>query len=472
MNESILDSGSGTFISQRIAEEKNPGVVKLLRSGFNQITLTPWQETVEKAFTDGAKYVLIKAGRKTGKSVYSRFRLVRASMSKPLIEDQTNCYIAPERAQAKKIMWRPLKKYVWDNGQIKDLLVKKPNETELWMDFKSGTRLGLEGAENEDTIRGWNIGESVIDEADLIKNGNFFSEVVEPNFLITKPNCLFISTPKNRWFTKLWKQAKEGRLGRQWAAFHFTSYDNPYIDRSYLEEKRSRIPSHIWEQEYMANEYAFSGLQYPEFGGKHVVKPRNVTGPRFLRFLDWGWDHPSNCLWAELWFNSDTKRWNIYIFRELSVRGKNIEELCTAIRSGDTTEYLANVVDKSARRTEMGTGKPIMHEFAKNGVPCVMPPHKKDYHINSLKMMLQRGDIQISEECRTLIRQLENVEWGQKEGDDAVDSLEYGAAWVYGKDFNNILMPNKEQETEPYIAPGGLLDTDHASWGGLEVVNY
>lgn len=464
-----LDSGSGTNISRKIAEEVNPGGADEIKRGFNQVTLTPWQEQVERAYNEGAKYVLIKAGRKAGKSVLSRYRLVRASMKPPTIPDQTNCYIAPERAQAKKIMWRPLKRYVWDNGKVKDLLVKKPNETELWMDFKSGVRLGLEGAENEDTIRGWNIGESVIDEADSIKSPHFYSEVVEPNFLLTDPNVLFISTPKNRWFTKLWRQAKDGRLGRKWAAFHFTSYDNPYISRAYLDEIKARVPSHIWEQEYMANEYAFSGLQYPEFEGKHIVKPRNVTGPKFLRFIDWGWDHPSVCLWAEVFFNSETKRWNLYVFREFSVRGKDIEEISTAVRAGDTRVYLANVVDKSAKRTEMGTGTPIMHQFAQHGLPCVTPPHKKDYHINSLKMMLKHGDIQISEECRTLIRQLEEVEWGTKEGDDAVDALEYGAAWCFGKDFDNISAPDEKRQDEPYIAPGGLLDQNNASW---DVVNW
>ena len=447
-------------------------MVSALTSGFKPSDLTPWQRTVEKAYEDGAKYILIKAGRKAGKSVFARHRLVSACLRNPTVEDQTNAYIAPTKAQAKKIMWRPLKSYVCPKGDWKALLEKKPNETELHLDFKiTGIRLGIEGAENETIIRGWNMGETVIDEADHIQHNGFFKEVVEPNFLMTKPNALFISTPCNRWFTKLWKATKEGRMGRQWAAFHFTSYDNPYLDRQYLDSIKRDTPHHVWEQEYMANEYAMSGLQYPEFEGRHIVKARPPSGQRFLRFIDWGWDHPSVCLWGELFFNADTKRWCIYIFRELSVRGKDVEEICTAIKAGDTRNYMANVVDKSARRTEMGTGTPIMREFGKHGVPCFVPPHKKDYHINSLKMMFKHGDIQISEDCRTLIKQLEEVEWNTKEGDDAVDALEYGAAWCYGKDFESISMHNNEPEKpEPYVAPGGLLDQrDSAGW---DVVNW
>lgn len=467
-----LDPGTGTNISARIAEAMNPSLAESLKSKFSQVTLTPWQVQVEKAYQEGAKYVLIKAGRKAGKSVYARYRLVRSCMEPAKVADQTNAYIAPMRTQAKKIMWRPLKSYVMPRGNWRELLERKPNETELHIDFKeSGIRLGLEGAENDTVIRGWNMGETVIDEADHIQNQAFYKEVVEPNFLITKPNVLMISTPCNRWFTKMWKKAKEGGLGREWAAFHFTSFDNPFIDRAYLEQKKLNTPSHIWEQEYMANEYAMSGLQYSEFEARHVVEPRPPTGNRFLRFIDWGWDHPSVCLWAELFYNTDTKRWNIYIFRELSIRGKDIQELTTAITAGDNRSYLANIVDKSAKRTEMGTGKPIMYEFARHGLICQVPPHKKDFHVNSLKMMLKRGDIQISKECRTLIKQLEEVEWSTKEDDDAVDALEYGCAYVYDKDFSNSI-PDRGVEKEPYIAPGGLLDQDSASWGGLEVVNW
>ena len=439
---------------------------------FKHVTLTPWQEQVERAYNEGAKYILIKAGRKTGKSVYARYRLVQSCFQAPKVDDQTNSYIAPTRIQAKKIMWRPLKTYVLPGADWKNLLTSKPNESELWMDFKgSGIRLSIEGAENETAIRGWNMGETVIDEADHIQNGSFFSEVVEPNFAITDPNVLMISTPKNRWFTKLWHKAKDGRLGRKWAAFHFTSYDNPYINKDFLDEKKMNLPSHIWEEEYMANENAMTGMKYPEFEGKHIVSPRSPSGQKFLRFLDWGWEHPSVCLWADLWFNADKNRWCLYIFRELALRGKDIQELSLAICAGDTRNYLANVVDKAARRHEMGTGTQIMHEFAKNGLPCVLPPHKKDYHVNCLKTMLKNGDIEISRECRTLIKQLEEVEWQTKEGDDAVDALEYGTAWVYGRDFSTMSVPN-EPERERIIAPGGLYDQGSASWGGMEVVNW
>lgn len=442
---------------------------------FVPLKLLPWQQKVEEAVHQGAKYIYIKAGRKSGKSQYAMYRMVKECFNPTDLPDVTNPIIGPEKKHTNNIYWRRLKEYVTPGGNWQQLLMKRPNETEHYLDFKSGVRLSLDGAENEKAIRGINIGYFTLDEADEMK-ASFFEEIVEPNTLVTKGGGLFIGTPKNRWFTKRWRLAKDGRLGRDHAAFQFTPYDNPHTSKTFLEERKRNLPGDIFEQEYMANEAAFSGTKFPEFDNTQIVPHREPRGPKFVRFIDWGWDHPSVCLWGEVYFNEDKRRWNVYIFHEISLRGRDVEELVRCIKGGDTRNYVLTVIDKSARRTEMSSGKSILSEFHRHGLNCVPCLRREDYQINAIKMMLKRGDIQISESCRMLIRQLREVEWGQKENDDAVDALKYGAAMCYELDFTNVEgMDFKDQEKIEYIDPNGVLaakyDIGSASWDG-DAANY
>lgn len=436
---------------------------------FRPLKLIPWQEEVERAVHQGAKYIYLKCGRKAGKSEYAMYRGVKEAFNPADLPDITTPIIGPERIHAKKIYWRRLQHYVAPCGNWAQLLLKRPNQTELYMDFKSNVRLSLEGAENEKIIRGWNIRYPILDEADEMKS-SFYEEVIEPNTLATGgAGGLFLGTPKNRWFTKLWRLASSGGLGREHAAFKFTPYDNPHISAVNLEAIKGRISREIWEQEYMANEAAFTGTKYHEFDGSQIVAHREPKGPKFARFIDWGWDHPSVCLWAELYFNEEKKRWMAYIFNELFLKGRDIEELVSAIKAGDGRQYVINVIDKSARRHEMASGTSILNEFRRAGLSCMPCLKTEDFQVNALKMMLKRCDIQISDSCRTLIRQLREVEWGQKENDDATDALKYGAAMIYERDFTNIdSMEGQDKEVKlEVIDPNGLLaegDRGEASW--------
>lgn len=420
---------------------------------FKPLNLIPWQKEVEKALHAGARRVFIKAGRKSGKSEYAKFRMVKNALNPAVTSSQVNPYITRSRIQAKNIMWDRIKKYV-----TKDMVEGRFKEVELVFTMAAtGIPIKFFGAEDEDSMRGLEFGDYVLDEADYLKR-RIFHEVIEPNTAATRPTGIFISSPAGGWFTKMWKDARDGRLGRDCAAFHKTIYDNPFINRSYIDEIKRHCSTEVWEQEYMANENAYCGLQYAEFENSHIVPHREPKGNRLARFLDWGWDHPSHVLWAEIYHNPETMRWNVYVYRELSMTGKCVQDLSTAILAGDDRQYIFSVIDIAARRHEMGTGATIIGEFRRCGVPCLTPGAKDGLRVNALKMMLKNGDIQISESCPTLIRQLKEVEWNgtNRQEDDAADALKYGASMVYNRDFATI-EPGSSDIQEEKIDPCGLL---------------
>lgn len=431
---------------------------------ITDIVLHQKQEEVIRAEAQGARFILIKAGRKWGKTELSVYRMRKKCEDAVKKPGQINAYIAPYRAQAKAIIWTRLKQQL-KRGE----LARKPMESELSVEYKNHQISRLFGADNEDGIRGLTFGDAILDEADMMR-GSFWEEVVEPNLGPTEGGALFISTPKNRWFTKLWREVRDGLKGRHWAAFHFTTYDNPHISRDWIEAKKKEVPREVFEQEYMANEQAYSGLQYHEFSNTHIVEHREPKADALVaRGIDWGWDHPTHCLWGEIWFNAETGRWNLYIYREFQIRGQSVQSLVTPIINADSgRNFLFSVIDSAAKRTEMGTGNPIIKEFALAGLPCRVPYGDHNYRINAAKMMLRQGDVQVSLNCPVLIKQLREVEWGQKEGDDAADAFKYFCSQVYKKDFSTLEeRPDEHPIFKGPVDPRGLLagkEPDTMQW--------
>lgn len=424
----------------------------------SDFTLLEWQQKVERALVEGATHIYIKAGRKSGKTEYQLYRHRQWAKEPVLVAEQINWYIAPYRVQGKNIFWRRAK-----NGLGRENYGGKPKETDLAIDMKGGARFQIFGADHEDAVRGLSFGPGTFDEADVDTREGVYEEVIEPNLAMTKAPSILSSTPKNRWFTKRWREAKDGLLGRNHVAFHATIYDNPHIGRDFIEKIRRVTPKEIWEQEYMANENAFSGLMFHEFNNYHIVshKTPKMEG-KFARSIDWGFDHPSHVLWAEI-FKNEQGRTALYVYQEFSMRGKSVQELAKPILSEDTRGFVLSLIDSSAQRREMGTGTSIISEFRRNGIYCRLALRNEQVNINAVKVMLKNGDLHVSEKCPILIKQLRNVEWGQTTGEDATDALKYLCGMVYGRDWDNVDAPEEKIDPNGILAAPGY-ESDAFEW--------
>lgn len=178
-----------------------------------------------------AKRKVVRAGRRGGKTVLASDDTVDAFLSGKRV-----LYAAPTADQITK-WWFEVKRALAE--PIRHNLYRT-NETEHMIE-RPGTENRIRGktAWNADTLRGDYADLLILDEYQLMSE-DAWGAVGAPMLLDNNGDALFIFTPPSlrsrstskatdkRHANKLWRRANEDTTGR-WAAFHFTSYDNPHL---------------------------------------------------------------------------------------------------------------------------------------------------------------------------------------------------------------------------------------------------
>lgn len=202
--------------------------------------LLDWQKEV---FLDEARFKVVVAGRRTGKSYLATVLLLVKGLNCP--KGSHVMYVAPTQGQARTIIWQML----LDMG--KDFIVSSHvNNMEVYL--PNGTTIYIRGADRPDTLRGGDLYYIVIDEYADIKPV-VWEQVLRASLSRHKGGALFIGTPKGRnHFFELYKLGEE-RDDDEWRSWHFTTKDNPYIDKSEIENAKKTLSTFSFRQEYMAS---------------------------------------------------------------------------------------------------------------------------------------------------------------------------------------------------------------------------
>lgn len=249
--------------------------------------LTPTQNQIA---VDTHRFRVVRAGRRFGKTVLSVEEMKGKAIAKP----SRIAYFATTYQQARDICWELLKK------ELSPATIQI-NESRLEIRTKtlSGGEsiIQLRGWESVETARGQHFDFLVIDEVASMKGfWSNWEEVLKPTLLDTKGEALFISTPKG--FNHFYDLCNEELKDKDFKAFHFTSYDNPFIDKEELNKEKQVKPRESFEQEYMASFQKTEGLVYKEFNRlQHlydelpkIYKLKKVAG------IDFGYVNPAAVL--------------------------------------------------------------------------------------------------------------------------------------------------------------------------------
>jgi len=192
-----------------------------------------------------ARFKVIRAGRRSGKSTLEIEVMVYEAVTKA---DRNIFYIAPTQKQARSIIWEALKKRLAGIGE--------PNEGRLEMRVPTQdgghSIIYIAGWENRENFRGMKAHKEVFDETDTMKD--FFigwQEIFRPALTDTAGTADFIGTPKkeNPNLRRLEKLAEQDS---NYAAFHFTTSDNPFIPAGEIEKAKAELDFDTYQQEYMA----------------------------------------------------------------------------------------------------------------------------------------------------------------------------------------------------------------------------
>lgn len=370
-----------------------------------------------EVYSDPARYKVVVAGRRWGKTFLSRTELVTnaAKKKKALV-----WYVAPTYGMAKDIMWTELV------DAIPARLVAKKNETKLEIKLINGSVIQLKGADKPDTLRGRGIDYIVLDEYQDFKAGTW-EEVIFPTLMDKQGRALIIGTPKAfNQLHDLYVKGQDPANRGMWASWQFPTISSPFIPENEIENARRNMDEKTFRQEFEASFETMSGRIYYGFQRATHVKPLPAIDPTKPVFVgqDFNVD-PMTSVIFQLWEDptyprTSMDRYVIHVKDEITLGSSNVMEVCDEldrrywrwIKSGKLAMY----PDPAGRNRSQGRGETNFQIFRERGITRVYArakhPARTDRY-NAVNLMLRSADGRIrmfvDPRCKDTIRSLEQT---------------------------------------------------------------
>jgi hypothetical protein len=229
-----------------------------------------------------ARFILVPAGRRSGKTERAKRRLIKALFDchpwsvnyKPLkynnmVWDDPHFFAAaPTRTQAKNIWWSDLKRMIHPD------YIREVRETELTIVTKWNASLSVIGLDRPERMEGMPWDGGVIDElADVKKDAwdaNIFPALSERNAW-----CWLIGVPDADAPGQVqYKKMVDGTLAKEpgyedWACFSWPSSD--ILNEKQIIAAKTRMDAQLYAQEYGGEFVLAGGLAFPSFDLKTHV---------------------------------------------------------------------------------------------------------------------------------------------------------------------------------------------------------
>lgn len=230
-----------------------------------------------------ARHKVACCGRRFGKSDMEVRMLAYGNgpNAKGAMHGMPTAYFSLSYKNVKEV-WRRLKR------QLAPAIVSK-NETDKYMELVGGGTIECWSLTAIDDVRGRKYAGICGDEAAIVPDLQYVVDDVLRATLVDYQGWSFwASTPKGfNYFHKLYMQGLDPTIP-DWAAFHYTSYDNPFILASELEAIKPTLPERTWRQEYLA-EFIEDGGVFRGVDKVTTLKPAQPMPDHSYVFgVDWG----------------------------------------------------------------------------------------------------------------------------------------------------------------------------------------
>jgi hypothetical protein len=185
--------------------------------------------------------------------------------------------------------WAACKK---DLGPLIDAGAITKNESERSLQMgKDGGRIRCKTAWDADTLRGDYADLLILDEYSLMKPDTW-DEVGAPMLLDNDGDAIFIFTPKRKNHAHAAYVRAVGDDTGRWAAWHFTSHDNPHLSQSALAEITADMTEDAYRQEIMAEFLDNEGAVFRNIPACMLAPldptPVDHAGHQLIMAADWG----------------------------------------------------------------------------------------------------------------------------------------------------------------------------------------
>ena len=401
-----------------------------------KVSLPDLKPTQSKVFHSEKRFRILVAGRRFGKTFLALQELLRGANGKGKLA----WYVGPSYRQAKSIAWRPLKK------MSRRFWAKRPNESELSIELKSGGTICLRGADNYDSLRGNGLDFLVLDEYASISR-EAWPEVLRPALADKLGRALVIGTPRGHdHFYELFEAAK----GQDhWDTFQFTTEEGGNVKPEEIACATKELDERTYRQEFQASfENISAGRVYYAFE-RHGNVEKVEYNPRLPLF--WSLDFNVNPMCSVI--GQRDGNW-LQVLDELFLPDSHTMAACQEFHRrvspwgrrmnvnifGDAS---GNGRHTSASRTDWQIVREVLTGYGyvvNSRVPSVNPAVKD--RVNCVNAMLcnQAGErrLTIDGKCKELIKDLEQVTWNAEsldKSDGKRSHLSDALGYVVAQDF-------------------------------------
>ena len=381
-----------------------------------------------QVFQDRARYRVLIAGRRFGKTHLACIELLMAAAETPGCDVW---YLGPTLKQSKRGAWRKFKNLV-----PRELIANR-NESDLFIELVNGSRITVLGRNDPDNLRGEGLRRVVNDEFCVQQEGDkgleTWEAVVRPMLSDTGGDALFISTPKgHNWGYDFYLRGQDPAYS-EWKSWQFTTLQGGRVPAETIAADKRDMDPRRFRQEYEASFESPIGRVYDNFDRYvHVAPVEDMGGTLYI-----GQDfnvHPMASVIAQRVVDQ------CHVIDALEIPASHTEEVAREIKQRYPNRDIVFCPDPTgkARKTSAGgkTDFSILQEAGFRINAPSSPPHIPD-RINNVQRNLMAADgtvrIQIDPRARCLIRALDGQCY--KEGTSIPDKT---AGVAGGASFDHI----------------------------------
>ena len=361
-----------------------------------------------------ARYKVIVAGRRWGKSRAALIALLKAATKK---SKQIVWYIAPTLGQARQTMWDVLKDHI-----PREWVVGEPNETRMTIRLVNGSVIVLKGADQPDRLRGVELHFVVLDEFQDMKPETW-DKIIQPTLTSTRGKAIFIGTPKSfNHFYDLYVKGQRGAVYEDkngvkrrnpFMSWQFPTMMSPFIPKSEIQEAMENTDEKTFNQEYNARFETMSGRVYYAFDRReHVGKyPFNPKLPIIVG-QDFNID-PMSSVIMQIQANGE-----IWVVDEVILYGSNTQETADEVsrRYHRNLNQVTFYPDPAVTQRSTAAGKSDLEVLKDAGFNKIFFKRKHPPiadRVNSVNRLFKTADGQIkmrvNQHCKGVIASLEQT---------------------------------------------------------------